>query len=176
MSQLETYPYTLIKKYDRFEIREYEASLFTSVQLPTASYRQASQKGFSILAGYIFGGNERKEKIAMTTPVAMSLEEEMRIMFLVPKKYEKASLPQPLESQIEFHEEPARTVAAIRFGGWASDQKIEQYKKRLITALEVEGIAYTNRFYFLGYNPPYRIFNRRNEVIVELEASPSVDR
>ncbi|HKK76150.1 MAG TPA: heme-binding protein [Saprospiraceae bacterium] len=169
MSQLETYPYALVKKYDSFEIRRYEASLFTAVHLPTDSYREASRKGFSLLAGYIFGGNERNEKIAMTTPVAMSLEEEMTIMFLVPRKFKKGDLPQPRQAQIEFLEEPARTVAAIRFGGWANDQKIEKYKNRLMAALEAEGIAYTQRFYFLGYNPPYHIFNRRNEVIVELD-------
>lgn len=169
MSQLETYPYTLVKEYETFEVRRYEASLFTAVQLPTDSYREASRKGFSLLAGYIFGGNDRNEKIAMTTPVAMSLEKEMTIMFLVPKKIKKGDLPQPRQSQIEFRDEPAKTVAAIRFGGWANDQKIEKYKNRLKAALDAEGISYTKRFYFLGYNPPYHIFNRRNEVIVELE-------
>ena len=72
---IETYPYVVNKKYDTFEIRSYEASLFTSVKLPMKEYKNASSKGFSILAGYIFGGNERNEKIAMTSPVSMSLED-----------------------------------------------------------------------------------------------------
>ena len=165
---IETYPYTVYKKFDTFEIRQYEASLFTSVKLPLKKYKDASGKGFSILAGYIFGGNEANEKIAMTSPVAMSLEDSMTMMFLVPKKYSKASLPQPNQSQIEFREEPAKAVAAITFGGWANDEKIANYQNQLKTALTAEGIAFTQRFYFLGYNPPYEFFNRRNEVIVEL--------
>jgi hypothetical protein len=167
---IETYPYVINKKYDTFEIRSYEASLFTSVKLSTNEFKEASSKGFSILAGYIFGGNEKNEKISMTSPVAMSLEDSMTVMFLVPKKFNKETLPQPSESQIEFRDEPAKTVAAITFGGWANDTKIEKYKEKLKAALDAEGIKYTNRFYYLGYNPPFEVFNRKNEVIVELQS------
>lgn len=167
---IETYPYVIKKKYNAFEIRSYEATLFTSVQLSGNKYKEASSKGFSILAGYIFGGNKKKEKIAMTSPVAMSLEDSMTMMFMVPKKFKKETLPQPDQPQIKFREEPAKTVAAISFGGWANDEKIEKYKQQLKSALDAEGITYTNRFYFLGYNPPFEVFNRKNEIIVELES------
>jgi len=167
---IETYPYVVNKEYDAFEIRSYEATLFTSVQLTNNTYKDASSKGFSILAGYIFGGNEKNEKIAMTSPVAMSLQDSMTMMFMVPKKFKKETLPQPNQSQIKFREEPAKTVSAITFGGWANDKKIEKYKQKLIAALDAEGITYTNRFYFLGYNAPYEFFNRKNEIIVELES------
>lgn len=166
---IETYTYVVNKKYDSFEIRTYEATLFTTVQLPGNKYKETSSKGFSILAGYIFGGNGKNEKIAMTSPVAMSLDETATMMFMVPKKYKKETLPQPNETQIKFREEPSKTVAAITFGGWANDEKIAKYKEQLISALNAEGIAYTNKFYFLGYNPPFEAFNRKNEIIVELE-------
>jgi hypothetical protein len=169
---IETYPYKVTKKYDGFEIRTYDATLFTSVKLSTKNYKESSSKGFSILAGYIFGGNDRNEKIAMTSPVAMSLEDSMTMLFMVPKKFDKETLPKPNQSQIKFTEEPAKTVAAITFNRWADDEKIETYKQKLITALEKEGIPFTNRFYFLGYNAPYEFFNRKNEVIVELQKKP----
>jgi hypothetical protein len=166
---IETYPYDVTKKYDTFEIRTYEATLFTSVQLSTKGYKNSSSKGFSILAGYIFGNNERNEKIAMTSPVAMSLEDSMTMMFMVPKEIKKEMLPKPDQSGIEFKEEPAKTVAAISFNGWANDKKIEKFKQKLKSALDAEGITYSDRFYFLGYNAPYEFFNRKNEVIVELK-------
>ncbi len=166
---IESYPYRVVKSYSGFEIREYEASLFTSVKLGTNDYKVASGKGFSILAGYIFGGNEKNEKISMTSPVAMSIEDSMTMMFMVPKDIKKENLPKPDQAGIEFKEEPAKTVAAITFGGWTSTERINEYKRKLIAALEAEGIAYTNRFSFLGYNPPYDLINRKNEVIVELE-------
>ena len=166
---IETYSYVLNKKYSTFEIRKYEETLFTSVKLSTSGYKNSSSKGFSILAGYIFGGNERNEKISMTSPVTMSLEDSMTMMFMVPKELKKEKLPKPNQSLIEFKKEPAKIVAAISFNGWANDEKIEKYKQKLKSALDAEGIAYTNRFYFLGYNAPYEVFNRKNEVIVELQ-------
>ncbi|ARV07936.1 soul heme-binding protein [Polaribacter sp. SA4-10] len=167
---IENYPYVVDKKYDTFEIRSYEATLFTSVKLSTKGYKNSSSKGFSILAGYIFGNNERNEKIAMTSPVTMALEDSMTMMFMVPKELKKEMLPKPNQSGIEFKEEPAKTVAAINFNGWANDKKIEKFKQQLKLALDAEGIPYYDRFYFLGYNAPYEFFNRKNEVIVELQS------
>ncbi len=165
---IETYPYTVKQKYQDFEIRDYEASLFTSVNLTTGNYKESSSKGFSILAGYIFGGNDKGEKIAMTSPVAMSLEDSMTMMFMVPKRKTMKTLPTPNDSQVQFVEAPPKTVAALSFGGWADDEKIDKYKTKLTQALNKEGFKYSDRFYFLGYNAPYEIFNRKNEVIVEL--------
>lgn len=166
---IEQYPFKVVKTYDNFEIRNYEATLFTSVKLATSEYDKASSQGFSVLAGYIFGGNEKEEKIAMTSPVAMTLEENTTMMFMVPKKYTKENLPTPNDASIEFKEMPAKKMAAITFGGWANNKKIESYKKKLTEALDKEGIKYSNNFLFLGYNAPFEVFNRKNEVIVELE-------
>ena len=166
---IETYAYTIIDSYDTFEIRQYEASLFTSVEIPSNNYRETSSKGFSILAGYIFGGNDKEEKIAMTSPVAMSLKDSTTMLFLVPKKYTKDNLPTPNDSSIEFKNIPEKKVAAISFGGWANDSKIASFKKKLIDVLDSKGIQYTDNFYFLGYNAPMEVFHRKNEIIVELE-------
>ena len=73
------------------------------------------------------------------------------------------------QKAIEFKEMPEKRVAAITFGGWSDDEKIAQYKEQLTKALDEAGIPYSNRFYFLGYNPPYEVFGRKNEVIVELD-------
>ena len=166
---IERYPYFVVKKHKQFEIRNYETTLFTSVKLSTKGYKTSASKGFSILAGYIFGNNERNEKISMTSPVSMSLEDSMTMMFVVPKKFNKNNLPKPNQSGIEFKEEPAKTMAAIRFSGWANDAKIEKYKQQLISALDAEEIKYSNRFYFFGYNAPYELFYRKNEILVELQ-------
>jgi hypothetical protein len=166
---IESYPYTVKKMYDRFEIRKYEATLFTSVTLTSKGYKNTSSQGFSILAGYIFGKNDRKEKISMTSPVSMSLDDSTTMMFMVPKKLNKETLPKPEQSGIEFKEEPAKLLAAISFGGWANDVKIEKYKQELKAALDAQGIAYSNKFYFFGYNAPFEVFNRKNEVLVELQ-------
>lgn len=164
----ETYPYKVLKKYEDFEVRRYDAAVFTSVELDSGSYSNVSSKGFRILAGYIFGGNEKEQKIAMTTPVTMELDEKMTMRFLVPAEYAKEELPKPNNNDIEIEEMPEKIVAAIRFGGWANDQKIEKHRKKLEAALKKQGLEHTGNFSFMGYNAPYDPINRRNEVIVEL--------
>tara|TARA_B100000674_G_scaffold226405_2_gene186068 strand:+ start:5536 stop:6123 length:588 start_codon:yes stop_codon:yes gene_type:complete len=166
---IETYPYKVLKEYEEFEVRIYEATLFTSVKLTSDKYEESSSKGFRILAGYIFGGNERNEKISMTSPVTISLEDSMTMMFMVPKKLKKEELPRPNQPEIEFKQVPAKKMAAISFGGWANNEKIEKYKEQLIEYLNAKDINYADRFYFFGYNSPYEVFNRKNEVLVELE-------
>lgn len=167
---IESYSYTVVKTYNEFEIRLYEAALFTSINIPSSNYNDASSQGFSILAGYIFGKNDRKEKISMTSPVAMTLDDTITMMFMVPKKFNKASLPKPDESSIRFIDEPAKQVAVLQFGGWANNQKINKYKEKLKSALTKAGVSHTDKFYFLGYNPPYDLINRRNEIMVEISS------
>lgn len=166
---IEQYPYQVIKKFNNFELRHYEGRLFTTIKLTSNRYEEVSGKGFSSLAGYIFGANDKKEKIAMTSPVAMSLDENMTMMFMVPSTLNDSLLPKPDNKSIVFKQMPPKKVAAITFGGWANSKNIAEHKNELIELLKKENIKHTNNFYFLGYNPPYEVFNRKNEIIVELE-------
>jgi hypothetical protein len=166
--QTEQHSYKVIKKFDKFEIRKYDAALFSSVKLNQKGYKESSSEGFRILAGYIFGDNETKEKIAMTSPVVMELGDTSKMMFMVPKNYNLKNLPNPKNSKIVFEKEEEKIIAAIRFDGWADDEKIEKYKTILMNELVKEKLSYINKFSFLGYNPPYEVMNRRNEVVVEL--------
>lgn len=79
-------------------------------------------------------------------------------------------MPKPNATHIKFKEEPPKKIAAITFGGWANANTIENYKKKkLKKALDAEGTPYNNAFYFFGYNAPFEIIKRRNEVVVELK-------
>lgn len=172
-SKIEKYPYEVVKQYEGFEIRKYEARNFSYVSMPKADYKTNSSKGFRMLAGYIFGGNEKEKKIAMTSPVSMEMNEgdSMQMMFMIPAEYNIEDLPNPNNSQVKFKTEPAKLVAAIEFGGWSSDEKIAANKSKLEALLDKAGIEHNGNFSYLGYNPPYELINRRNEVIVELKAN-----
>ena len=165
---IETYKYSVEASYDSFEIRNYDSALFTSVKLPFSGFDKSSSKGFSILAGYIFGDNEENKKIAMTSPVSMTLQDSITMMFMVPNEYTEESLPKPSQSIIKIKNIESKKMAAISFGGWANDKKIELYKSKLILSLESEGILFSDKFLFFGYNAPYEFLNRKNEVLVEL--------
>jgi len=168
MQQTEQHSYKVIKKFDEFEIRKYDPALFSSVKLSKKGYKESSSEGFGILAGYIFGDNETNEKIAMTSPVVMELGDTSKMMFMVPKKYNLKNLPNPKNNKIVFEKQEEKIIAAIRFDGWADDEKIEKYKSLLMNELVKEKLNYINKFIFLGYNPPFEVLNRRNEVVVEL--------
>ena len=166
--QTEQHLYKVIKKFDKFEIRKYDPALFSSVKLNKKGYKESASEGFGILAGYIFGDNATNEKIAMTSPVVMELGDTSKMLFMVPKNYTLKNLPTPKNGNIVFEKQEEKIMAAIRFNGWADDEKIEKYKSILMHELDKEKLNYINKFTFLGYNPPYEVLNRRNEVVVEL--------
>ncbi len=56
-----------------FEVRDYPALIVAEVTV-TGEQKEAANKGFRLLAGYIFGGNESRKGIAMTAPVAQAPE------------------------------------------------------------------------------------------------------
>jgi hypothetical protein len=166
--QTEQHAYEVIKTYQQFEVRKYEPAIFSSVKLNAKSYKETSSSGFRVLAGYIFGDNENNEKIAMTSPVTMQLGDSSKMSFMVPKGYNLEELPTPRNSNIVFEKKEEKILAAIQFDGWANDQKIEYYKSILIEELAKEKLSHNNKFSFLGYNPPYDVIDRRNEIVVEL--------
>jgi hypothetical protein len=165
----EQYPYSVIKTYRDFEIRQYERAIFARTRVDASTIRSGSSAAFRTLASYIFGGNERSESIAMTSPVAMRQNEGVEMEFMMPSKYTIESLPAPNRQDIEFYEKPEVVMAAISFSGWASDAKIAQMTNTLKAMLEKEGINHTGQFIYLGYNPPYQVINRRNEIVVEIK-------
>lgn len=168
VSKIEQHKYEVLKVYEDFEVRKYESALFSSVIMKDTSYESTANSGFRVLAGYIFGGNETGEKIAMTSPVAMELGDSTKMSFMVPSNYTEQDLPKPKSGRIFFERKEGAIMAAIRFGGWANDERIESFKKLLSESLEKKGFRHTGKFSYLGYNPPYALVARRNEVVVEL--------
>ena len=167
-NKIEMYPYTLTTVVGEIEIRDYQARLFTNVPLSNQGYKQNASKGFSKLGGYIFGANQRNQKIAMTSPVSMSLGEDASMQFMVPAAISEDELPKPNQADITFKQEPQKSMAVITFSGWASDATIKEHKDALIAVLKANGIQHSNQFYCFGYNPPYDLFFRKNEIAVEL--------
>ncbi|MBT5933220.1 MAG: heme-binding protein, partial [Flavobacteriales bacterium] len=68
-SKIESPKYTLLKAYDEFELRQYGSMIVAQTVVKSKSYESSSSNGFRTVANYIFGGNDEKKKIAMTSPV-----------------------------------------------------------------------------------------------------------
>jgi hypothetical protein len=168
-NRTEKQAYKVIKKEDEFEIRYYPPATFATIQSSAKNYRELSGSGFRKIAGYIFGNNESSSKIAMTTPVHMDINDEGSSMsFVMPSAYDINNLPRPNDANVKLHQTTGEYVAAIAFGGFANDASIKKYAAELEKALGNKGIKSIGHFRYLGYNPPYQLVGRRNEVVIEI--------
>lgn len=170
MAKTETQPYKVIKKEKDFEIRHYPAATMATTSMNAKSYKELSSKGFKKLASYIFGGNQSNKNIAMTSPVHMDINDSASSMgFVMPSQYTKENLPKPNDAAISIETTKDEYVAAVQFGGFANDQQIKKYATQLESELKVKGIEYYGNFRFLGYNAPYQLIDRKNEIIVNVK-------
>ncbi|MCK7538683.1 MAG: heme-binding protein [Marinilabiliales bacterium] len=169
-NQTEEQKSSLVRKYDEFEIRFYPSATVATISSNAKTYKDLSGPGFQKLAGYIFGGNESNTKIAMTTPVQMDINDSVSTMsFVMPSEYSKESLPRPDDPGVRIINTADEYVAVIRFSGYASDKDLKFYAEKLQSLLKQKGITTLGNYRFLGYNPPYQVIGRRNEIIVAVE-------
>ncbi|MFW5663892.1 MAG: SOUL family heme-binding protein [bacterium] len=161
--------YTLVQQFPGFEVRYYPEALLARVYTTAQSYRELTSPAFKTLAGYIFGGNDAGRKIAMTAPVHVDLHDKGSSMsFVMPAEYEMDDLPIPDNAAVKIERSRPGYVAAITFGGYASDEKIREQGEKLRNYLKDNKIEWKGNFRFLGYNSPYKFWNRRNEVVVNI--------
>ncbi len=112
-TKTETQKYETVYKKGSFEIHYYPEAILASVNMED-TYDNSINSGFRILAGYIFGGNQENEKIAMTSPVRMSNNETNSTMsFVLPSKMEFDKLPTPINEKIVLHQ-PKPVYAAVQ--------------------------------------------------------------
>lgn len=181
----ETPKYSVIKKQNEIEIRQYSGYIQAEVVIVEKHYKSAIEKGFNVLAGYIFGNNFSKqriemtapvqayqsERIAMTTPVTVTGEDRFTVAFIMPSEYTLETLPQPGDNRILFQTIPAHQMATIRFSGYFKQNSIQKNKERLSHWLEEQGIETEGDFIVAGYNPPWIPgFLARNEVLIKIKS------
>jgi len=171
INKTELQPYKVVKKFDSIEIRFYPAVSMATVKSSAQTYKELSSPGFRKLANYIFGGNKEEKQIAMTSPVHMDLNDSSSSMsFVMPSSLTFDSLPKPQDNAVILMKTEDEYVAAITFGGYINDSKIEDYKAKLTAELAKHAIKHYNNFRVLGYNPPYQVIGRKNEIIVGIDA------
>ncbi len=169
-NNVEEQPYQVIKVYDSFEVRFYPTATIASINSNAKTYKDLGSSGFRKLANYIFGGNKDKKSIAMTAPVYMDINDSQSTMsFVMPNNYNSKNLPNPNDSSITIKETESVYVAVIKFGGFASDIKIKEYTDKLKKQLLEKQISFYGNFNYLGYNPPFQVINRRNEILVNIK-------
>ena len=180
-------PFTVERTVRGVEIRRYGPRIAAETTID-ADEEKARSEGFRRLAGYIFGGNTTKSKIAMTAPVAQQSSEKIAmtapvaaqrdgsgqwvIRFFTPVEYTMETLPTPNDERVRLVDVPAETVAVLRYSGIASPAAVASHTGELLTTLRDNGFEPKGEPFSWFYDPPWTIpFRRRNEVVVGLESA-----
>ena len=168
---IETPNYKVIKTLGDVEIREYPNMILAQTKLGSKQYVSSGNNGFSTVAGYIFGGNQQKQKIAMTAPVIMNMSDtDASMSFVMPSQYELSDLPVPNSNAVSLVTQDSMTLAVLRFGGFSSDEKIAKYAQILTLVLQEKNIRTKGSLLYMGYNAPWDVINRRNEVAFQIDS------
>jgi len=171
-----------------FEVRDYPALVVAEVTV-SGDQKEAANKGFRLLAGYIFGGNQRRQSIAMTAPVAQQPTSEKiamtapvtqtqnagtwTVQFTMPAGYTLDTLPEPNDPQVRLRGLPPERFAALRFSGLARQSDVEAKSEELAAAIRTHGLRATGQVSLAQYNPPWTLwFLRRNEVMMPVASGP----
>jgi hypothetical protein len=161
-------------KQDNIEIRAYDPMLVAEVTVQGERY-EAINKGFQVLAAFIFGENITSEKIAMTAPVTQTPAKstdntnnnEWVVRFVMPAEFTKENLPVPNDPNIKIIENPAFHAAVIRFSGFNTDKNLQKHELALFAFLDKSRIPSLSAPIYAFYNPPWTPpFLKRNEIMV----------
>lgn len=170
-SKIESPSYKVIKSFEDFEIRNYDAMVVAKTDLKSDAYEKSSSSGFRTIANYIFGGNKENQQIAMTSPVIMEMGEKSSMSFVMPEEHAIENLPEPNSKNVEIIQIQPKTYAVLEFTGYANDKKIKKHSNRLLQFMIAENLVPIGTIKFLGYNPPWQVLGRKNEVAVEVDYS-----
>lgn len=117
------------------------------------------------------------EKLAMTAPVAQRPKDgadadTFVLSFVMPSRYSLETLPQPLDPWVRLPEEPAKLMAVRRYSGRWTHANYRENEALLLAAVEKAGRMLMAAPVYARCNLTFSLwFLRRNEVMVEVEAS-----
>ena len=177
--------YEVLKKENRFEIRDYEPHILAEI-IVEGDIEQAGNKAFSRLFRYISGDNRSRDKVKMTAPVSQEPRKQKikmtapvgiqpaqtrwAVSFMMPASYTLETLPEPEDPEIIIRQVPPRKIAAVMYSGFWSESKYLHYKKKLEAWIHKEGLTILGEPIWARYNPPFTLwFLRRNEILIPIE-------
>ena len=163
--------YELLRKYRGFEVRKYVDTIQARASTDGMNYGD-SARPFRRIAGYIFGGNERQQSIAMTAPVHMWRSGEESLMaFTMPSEHKMEDLPKPNDSGVELLHVEGEVVAVLKFSGLSRPSKSQRLQKKLGKLAETEGLTPCGSAKLAVYDNPMPTlpFMRRNEIHLPID-------
>jgi hypothetical protein len=125
------------------------------------------------LFGYISGGNEADQKIAMTAPVLMKNEAgQSGMSFILPRDVAAGKVPVPKDSAVTMDDLPAGHFAVYRFSGGRNQANEEEALGKLRAWVDTRRLEVEVEPLFAYYDPPWiPTFLRRNEVMLRMSGT-----
>lgn len=165
--------HAVLTRKGRFELRSYPALLIAET-VQTGARERATNRGFLKLASYIFAEEREGDPIKMTAPVLLEPTTDglagWKVRFIMPAEWTAETLPAP-GPDVGINDIPARTVAAIRFSGYADDAKLAEKEAELRRWIDESGFKVRGDAEYALYNSPVIPGPlRRTEVLIEVEA------
>merc|ERR1711879_56265 len=167
---------TYSNKTAGIEIRKYAPGLWVSTNWTGVRIEDADNVGFDRLFNYMGGENEAGMKIEMTSPVRTEVipgqgpfcESTFVVSFYVPYDFQPphAPPPKPTSDLVYMRFLPELQFAVYGYPGFAFEwEQILPNFIYLDNFLVEQGIrTVPNRQVVAGYDPPFRLRNRWNEV------------
>ena len=157
--------YDIIYKSNIYEIR------FYSERLVVETKNNINSSAFKKLFNYISGTNNTSKKIEMTIPVTQIKKDNTNFMqFILPSKFNKETIPLPLNSDVEISIIEEGYFAIIEYSGRSSDKNFIKYSKILQGKLLEDKILIKGSPIKASYNGPFTPPPlRRNEVMFNVK-------
>lgn len=163
--------FEVVSETDDYELRAYPAFIVAETRVK-ADFDQAGGDAFRILVDYIQGNNVGGRNLPMTAPVIQQEQgaQDWLFQFVMAKEYLMPMLPRPLDERVALEQEPARLIAARRYGGGWDQSRYRENEQALLDALAEDGLTPIGAPLFARYNAPFVPgFLRRNEVLAVVE-------
>lgn len=152
-----------------FEVRRYAPRVVAETRVD-GGLREAGNRGFRRLAGYIFGGNHGRVKVAMTAPVgARAAGGGWVIAFTMPAAHTLDTLPAPADPTVALRRAGELRVAVLRGRGRWTEARFAALEARLRGWITKNGLRAVGDAELERYDPPWTLPPlRRNEVWIEV--------
>ncbi|CAB1435489.1 unnamed protein product [Pleuronectes platessa] len=161
-------------KAEDYEVRTYHATKWVSTSLSGMHLDEAMKDGFRRLFSYIQGNNQKKVKVEMTAPVTgrvdpgagPACESQFTVSFFIPVEHQE-NPPEPSDPQVFVEHREEFTAYVRRYGGFSNENLKREELLKLLESLQRDGVPFVDKpYYTVGYDSPFKLTNRRNEVWV----------
>jgi len=191
--------YEVIQVDGPFEIRKY-APILVAETFVDGDMDEASNKGFRLIADFIFGNNQLadsnanskiamtapvtvepvSQKIAMTAPVTvepqssetnMQAAKKWRIHFVMPSQYTLTNIPRPKNDAVTLREVPSKYLVVYTYSWLNTMSRVQSKTEEAIDWANRKGLKVIGAPKLSRYDPPWTPpMFKRNEIMLEVLA------